>query len=322
MDKRRARKTEGPVVDPSRHPSRSRSETEAVRRHLQSVPDQPIAGDPIVIEKPRNRVSDIVGLSTIKAALADITDANRERKHNEGSWLGGMLFYGPPSCGKHFSARTVAGELGAELWNVNMSAAAPVTETLDRLREAVTTGPRKVIFLEHLDAVIGHVDQHAGALLSSLVPILDGARLQNGSIILGSATFPWQVSPLVVRPGRLGHVLLVLPPDKPARREFLLGRLGEVTQTVEHEIDWLTLHTDGYSFGDLDELLEIAKGIVASSNEMAPREISHAALRTARQTSAPTSADWLTHAGHHAIMNSGGGMYDDLLAYFHQREKT
>jgi hypothetical protein len=35
----------------------------------------------------------------------------------------------------------------------------------------------------------------------------------------------------------------------------------------------------------------------------------------------PSSAQWLSTAGQHALMNQSGGMYDDLLNYFHMRQR-
>jgi len=48
--------------------------------------------------------------------------------------------------------------------------------------------------------------------------------------------------------------------------------------------------------------------------------LSHQALRQARQQVPSSSSEWLTIAGHHALIAEASGLYDDLLAYFRERE--
>ncbi len=262
-----------------------------------------------------NTLDDVAGLTTVKALLRQIVDEVNETLDNtEGPWVGGALLYGPPGCGKKFCASVVAGELNAEFVVVDLAE----SWSHDSLQGMLTTlieannGRRTVLFFDNLDERFG--PDHATAV-EPLLKLLDSARTKAKLVIVGSAITPWQVSAKIAAAGRLRRVILVLPPDAPARYLFT-SRYAQQNDVMidEPDMQWLAHQTDGHSFADLKRLLDMAI-------EQGESALSHTTLRKALQQVPQSSADWLTHAGHHALMNEAGGMYDDLLAYFRNRTR-
>jgi SpoVK/Ycf46/Vps4 family AAA+-type ATPase len=124
-----------------------------------------------------------------------------------------------------------------------------------------------------------------------------------------------------VQRGRLDRVLLVLPPDPPSRALFILERIQNRATISDEDLDGIVQHTEGHSFTDLKSLLDAAIHI-STEHQPADRPVIHRdALRLARRDVGPSSAQWLSQAGHHAFMNEKGGLYDDLLQYFQMRQR-
>lgn len=269
---------------------------------------------------PLRKLTDVAGLTTVKRNLVEMIESVQSYQLGSGGdWLGGTLLYGPPSCGKAFCAEVVASELDALFWYFDLTEQWSGEDLNEAVGDAIkdsSTGKPAVLYFNNVDSA-------TSAMLEPLLVRLDAARRTGPVVVLGAATFPWLVSTSLVRPGRLGKVLLVLPPDAPARRLFLEDRLRRRTVVDDDEIEWTVAHTEGHSFGDIERLLDmaLAESLTDDSRTNETVRVTHAALRQARQHVSASSADWLTTAGHHALMNEGGGLYDDLLQYFHSRQK-
>lgn len=283
--------------------------SEPVERHLRLVTGG-ISADELVPQQPQLRVSDLVGVATVKRALQDIVDEARNPSGDH-SWLGGALFYGPPSCGKEFAVNAVAGELGASLWQIDFLQNwqhEGVRGVLERVTTECPSGGA-IVFLNHLD------HENAAPALKPNLELLDEMRSRSKTLILGSATLPWLVDAATARPERLARPVLVLPPDAPSRRTFIYAQLAGRAQAEEADIDWIVKRTDGHSFADLKLLVDTVIENTAGATT------DHSEWRNARRDVPPSCAEWLDSAGHHALISESGGLYDDLLNYFRSRQK-
>lgn len=264
--------------------------------------------------KPHRKVEDIRGIATIKRNLVTFVEGIKARENlSRDSWLGGVLLYGPVGCGKVFAAEVVASELAATMYLVDVSTGWDRKVFAQSVRDIIDDASDpgiKVLHFENVDAPA------AASLFASILDDLDEASRRGRLIISASATLPWQVSSNLVREGRLGRVLLVLPPDPPSRALFLNERIARRGTISQYDLDWIVEHTEGHSFNDLNELLD-----VAFEHAESPAVLDRSAIRIARRDVPPSSAQWLSTAGHHALMNQEGGMYDDLLNYFNMRQR-
>lgn len=297
------------------HPSHSLTES-IMRSNLRLIPGGP-SNDVPPWRVPTQMLADIAGLATIKRNLIEIIEnakVGNTGKHE--GWLGGTLFYGPPSCGKAFCGEVVAKELEAVLWFFDFADEWSEKEFSEMVALAIdkSRSGKVVLYFDNIDAA-------NSSFLFSFLETIDIVSSTGNLIVLAAATYPWEVDLQIVRRGRLGRVLLVLPPDAPAREIFLDQHFKGLIEISEEEINWVVTHTEGHSFGDLEALIGTALAMSSTHNETSVPVLQRDAIRKARQQVDSSSAEWLTTAGHHAIRNEQTGLYDDLIQYFRSRQK-
>lgn len=301
------------IVPHPKHPSRSTS----VVRRLQLVIGG--TGQAIEPQSPLTRLDDAAGIRTVRRNLREILEEVRNASvGNPGKWFGGLLLYGPPNCGKSFAAEIIAGELEAPLWTFDLAhhwKPGGLQHSVRASLEKASAQSISVFSFTNLD--VPHTDH----VILPIVDMLDRARLSSRVVILGSATAPWAVSPEIVGEQRLSRVLLVLPPDAPARSAYLTECFRGRATISTGDVDWLAHHTDGYSFRDLRAIVDrvVTLALDECSADASIVSVTHEMVRKARTSVAMSSAEWLTTAAQHAMMNERSGLYDDLIAYLQAR---
>ncbi|WP_159792900.1 ATP-binding protein [Puerhibacterium puerhi] len=247
------------------------------------------------------------------------------------SLRGGLLLYGPPGTGKTFLARAVAGELGARFLTVTLA------DILDRylgeseqnlhalFQRARQLAPA-VLFLDEVDAIGGKRSQYSGSggmrtVVNQLLQEMDGMGADNdGLFVLGATNHPWDVDTALLRPGRFDRVVLVLPPDAPAREAILRHHLrGRPLAGID--LGELVDRTDGFSGADLEHLAASAaeKAMMDSIATGEVRAITMDDLRAALREVRPSTTAWLQSARNVVQFANNDGRYDDLAAYLRSR---
>jgi SpoVK/Ycf46/Vps4 family AAA+-type ATPase len=258
---------------------------------------------------PESRFADIGGLQQVKQHIRETIEY--PLKYPELSALygksagGGLLFFGPPGCGKTLLARAAAGECGVQFINVNL--ATVLDKWVGNSEKAISMifglARKKVpsiIFLDEVDAIGGsRANMQAGwekKLISQLLIELDGLNSDNRNVmVLGASNAPWEVDFALRRPGRLGRLVFVPPPDQAARSEIFRIYL-ERKPYRESEIDVVALArlTDDYSADALRQVVENAAAIpwrqaIETGEE---RAISQSDLLQAIHETPPDLAEW------------------------------
>jgi SpoVK/Ycf46/Vps4 family AAA+-type ATPase len=246
------------------------------------------------------------------------------------SLRGGLLLYGPPGCGKTFLARAVAGEMGARFISLSVVDVLDMwvgtsERNLHNVFEAARRNAPCVLFLDELDA-LGHRRSQLNSsamrtLGNQLLAELDGVDADNeGVFVLAATNAPWDVDAALRRPGRLDRMVLVLPPDAPARAAILTYHLRD-RPVAGVDLDRLVAATDDFSGADLAHLCESAAelamhdAVVTGEVRMIEHRDFDAALREIR----PSTGDWFAAARNVAQFANEGGMYHDLVAYLKRR---
>ena len=185
----------------------------------------------VAVDVPDVRFDSVGGLDAVKAALAEavllpIAHADLFAE------LGvrpprGILLAGPPGVGKTLLAKALANEAGVNFLAVRGA------ELLDRYVGASEEAIRRVfakarhsapaiLFFDEIDALApprgadssGVMDRVVAALLTEI----DGVEELRGVFLLGATNRIDAVDPALRRPGRFDAVIVVPPPDLPARR--------------------------------------------------------------------------------------------------------
>jgi AAA+ superfamily predicted ATPase len=289
---------------------------------------------PWEVERPELRLEDVVGLEAVKrrlelAFLGPLRNPELMRMYRK-SARGGLMLYGPPGCGKTFLARAVAGELGAKFLSVGLSDVLDMWlgESERKLRGIFDTARRNapcVLFFDELDALgqkRSQMKHHGGrSVVNQLLNEMDSVDASNeGLFVLAATNHPWDVDTALRRPGRLDRMMLVLPPDAPAREGILRYHLRE-RPTQNLDLGWIAARTEEYSGADLAHLCEGATELAleASLRAGAPRALTMDDFRRVLKEVRPTTRAWFEMARNYALFANDGGVYDDLLDYVKAR---
>jgi AAA+ superfamily predicted ATPase len=301
---------------------------------------EPVVGESdrvVDVETSSIRLADVGGMDDVKKRL-DLAFfgpmRNPKLRALYGKSLrGGLLLYGPPGCGKTFLARAVAGELGAKF--VSMS----IVDVLNmwignserNLHEIFETARRNgpcVLFLDELDA-LGHKRSQMNSssmrtLGNQLLTELDGIDGNNdGVFVLGATNAPWDVDAALRRPGRFDRMVLVLPPDGPARASIIEYHLRE-RPVANVDIKRIVAATAGFSGADLAHLCDSAAehAMHDSITTGTVRMIEQRDLETALREVRPSTGPWFSTARNVAMFANDDGTYDDLAAYLKKHKQA
>ncbi len=209
----------------------------------------------------------------------------------------GLLLYGPPGCGKTFLVRAIAGTgqanvlsvKGAELLSkwVGESERA-VRELFRRAREAAPA----LVFLDEVDALAPIRGQSTDSgvgdrVVAALLTELDGIEGLRNVVVVGATNRPDLIDPALLRPGRMGRLVFVPPPDAEARGAILRAASKRTPLGPGVDLDAVAAETDGYSGADLTALVrEAALGAMRRSLD-AP-EVTLEDVDAARRTIRPS----------------------------------
>merc|ERR1712100_730064 len=161
----------------------------------------------------------------------------------------GVLFYGPPGCGKTMLAKAVATECSANFVSIKGpelltmwfgESEANVREVFDKARSAAPC----VLFFDELDSVgqaRGSSQGDAGGagdrVLNQLLTEMDGAGVKKDLFFIGATNRPDILDEALIRPGRLDQLIYIPLPDKPARKNIFKAvlRKSPVAPNVSFE---------------------------------------------------------------------------------------
>jgi SpoVK/Ycf46/Vps4 family AAA+-type ATPase len=283
------------------------------------------------VELPSLTLKDVGGMEQVKrrlnvAFLGPMRNPELRKAYGK-SLRGGLLLYGPPGCGKTFIARATAGELGARFIGIGLPDVLDmwIGSSEQRLRAIFDNARRNapcVIFFDELDA-IGQKRvqlQHYGAMrgvVNQLLAEMDGIGSTNeGVFILGATNHPWDVDTALLRPGRFDRVLVVLPPDEPARVAILEHHLKE-RPVRGLDLKALAGRTEGFSGADLAHLCETAveNALEESVETGAVRAITMSDFQEALRQVRPSTRAWFETARNFVLFANESGAYDDLMNY-------
>jgi transitional endoplasmic reticulum ATPase len=246
---------------------------------------------------------------------------------------GGILFYGPPGCGKTLLARATAGEVDAAFFSVSIADVLDMyigesERKLHAIFEKARQDAPAVLFFDEIEALGGKRQYSregtSAKIVSQFLAEMDGfAQNNQGVLVLGATNVPWAVDAAFRRPGRFDRVVFIPPPDQEARAGILELLLAERPTAGDIDVRTLAERTSGFSGADLRELIEtgVDEAIEESLTAGQPVPLKMAHLKAALQERRATTVEWLTTARNYARYSNESGQYDEVLEFLDKHGK-
>merc|ERR1712130_127739 len=249
-----------------------------------------------VVEVPDTTWEDIGGLENVKLELQELVQY--PVKHKEKFLKFGMtpskgvLFYGPPGCGKTLLAKAIANECQANFISIKGpelltmwfgESEANVHEVFDKARQAAPG----VLFFDELYSIAksrgGNSGDGGGAsdrVINQVLTEMDGMGSKKNVFIIGATNRPDIIDPAVLRPGRLDQLMYIPLPDEASRLAIFKANLRKSPVAPDVDVEHLARVTKGFSGADLTEICQRACKLAI--RECIDKDIQHAREREAQ----------------------------------------
>lgn len=199
------------------------------------------------IQKKKNSLTwdDIKGMSELKEVLKKkienpIKNIDVYRQYNI-PVSKGILFFGPPGCGKTFFAKVVASECNTSFFTINgpelLSSNVGESERNLRkvFRDAREAKP-SIIFFDEIDAIAQKREASEGSakLINQLLTEMDGMESLDGVIVIAATNRPGVLDTALIRAGRFDTKIYIGMPDNTARADMLKSALEDIPNTLDY----------------------------------------------------------------------------------------
>ncbi|KAH7821528.1 p97C [Monocercomonoides exilis] len=226
------------------------------------------------VEVPNVSWDDIGGLEDVKVTLKELVQYPVEfPEHYEKFGINpprGVLFFGPPGCGKTLMAKAIANECQANFLSVKGpelltmwfgESEANVREIFDKARQSAPC----VLFFDELDSIaksrgssIGDAGGAGDRVMNALLCEMDGVGAKKTLFIIGATNRPDILDPAILRPGRLDQLIYIPMPDTASRLQILKANLRKTPVSASVDLNHIASMTKGFSGADLTAICQRA----------------------------------------------------------------
>jgi SpoVK/Ycf46/Vps4 family AAA+-type ATPase len=224
----------------------------------------------VLTEKPDISWNDIAGLETPKRAIEEsiIFPVRRPDLFPLG-WPRGILFFGPPGCGKTLLAAAIASEIKGMFFCADAASLMSkwlgesernVSQLFSKAREVSSNGQPAIVFIDEIDSLMGVRGEEVGGevrVRNQFLKEMDGILDKNKKFhvyLIGATNKPWVLDEPFIR--RFQKRIYVPLPDVRSRMDMF--RIYAQNLKFENNVDFAELgrRTEGYSGGDIRDLFQ------------------------------------------------------------------
>jgi len=214
-------------------------------------------------KKSNINFNSIIGYESVKKILKPvIANLKNQKKFKKLEKIDGLLFHGPPGCGKTYFVNALANEIDIPIISVLIKDLIQeggfITNKIDLLFEVLVNysshyGP-VILFLDEIDFLISNredqteINPNAKLVLQNLLNKLDGDKELKGILVVACTNYIDKIDPALLRAGRMGDVIEIKKPS------------------IEDIIEFIKVKSKKRSIVFSDEkILELANSLLGSS---------------------------------------------------------
>ncbi|KAF0899169.1 hypothetical protein E2562_013387 [Oryza meyeriana var. granulata] len=227
-----------------------------------------------IVEVPKVSWDDIGGLDDVKRELQETVQYPVE--HPEMFEIFGMspsrgvLFYGPPGCGKTMMAKAIAKECKANFISIKGpelltmwfgESESNIRNLFDKARQSAPC----ILFFDELDSIavkrgnsVGGAGGTSDRVLNQLLTEMDGINAKKTVFVIGATNRPDIIDPALLRPGRLDQLIYIPLPDASSRLEIFRANLRKAPMSRHVDLPAMAESTAGFSGADIKEICQRA----------------------------------------------------------------
>lgn len=221
----------------------------------------------------------VAGLDNVKSLLSDevmfvLKDPVKAKQYRLRT-PNGMLFYGPPGCGKTFIAEKFAQESNLNFMMIKASdlGSIYIHGTQGKISELFEEASRRtptVICFDEMDAMVPdrskiNNDGYAGEVNEFLAQLNNCSK--KGILVIGTTNRPNMIDPAVLRSGRMDHLIYIPMPDFEARKELFRLYLADRPLAEDVDVDTLANESQGYVASDIELIVNKSALLAAKADE-------------------------------------------------------
>lgn len=214
--------------------------------------------------------ADVAGMDDLKdflekrviRILRDTELAKRYRLHIPN----GVLFYGPPGCGKTFLAEKFAEETGHHFQFVKSSDLASIyvhgsQQKIGQLFEEARKNAPTILCFDEFDALVpnrgGRGNEHQAGEVNEFLTQLNNCS-QHGVFVIATSNRPDMIDPAIIRTGRIDEIIYIPLPDATSRAAIFRLHMKDRPQDSNIDYNRLAARTEGFIASDIAHVVNEA----------------------------------------------------------------
>ncbi|KAG8087229.1 hypothetical protein GUJ93_ZPchr0010g7830 [Zizania palustris] len=243
-------------------------------KHAMEVTKPSALREMALVEIPKVSWDDIGGLDDVKRELQETVQYPVE--HPEMFEMFGMspsrgvLFYGPPGCGKTMMAKAIAKECKANFISIKGpelltmwfgESESNIRNLFDKARQSAPC----ILFFDELDSIavkrgnnVGDAGGTSDRVLNQLLTEMDGINAKKTVFVIGATNRPDIIDPALLRPGRLDQLIYIPLPDMLSRLQIFKANLRKAPVSRLVKLSAMAASTVGFSGADIKEICQRA----------------------------------------------------------------